>query len=102
MICHASGEYSKPVVPGFYLYYIMMQDKESRDYTPPLGDLEAFENEWMEVEVQHPDLVKPVDPIDVGVPVFLRETIDLGEDFFDGSLYKQTHLEIDINNRLGS
>ncbi|XP_039435654.1 GATOR complex protein Iml1 isoform X2 [Culex pipiens pallens] len=99
MICHASGEYSKPVVPGFYLYYIMMQDKESRDYTPPLGDLEAFENEWMEVEVQHPDLVKPVDPIDVGVPVFLRETIDLGEDFFDGSLYKQTHLEIDINNR---
>ncbi|XP_055607436.1 GATOR complex protein Iml1 isoform X1 [Uranotaenia lowii] len=99
MICHASGEFSKPVVAGFYLYYIMMQDKESREYTPPLGDLEAFENEWMEVAMQLPEFVRPIDPIDVGVPAFLRETIDFGEEFFDGSLYKQTHLDIDTNNK---
>ncbi|XP_029721962.2 GATOR complex protein Iml1 isoform X2 [Aedes albopictus] len=99
MICHASGEYSKPVIPGFYLYYIMQQNKESRDYLPPLGDLEAFENEWMEVEVQHPDLQKPIDPIDVGVPPFLRETIDFNEEFVDQPLYKQTHLDIDVNNK---
>ncbi|XP_058462915.1 GATOR complex protein Iml1 isoform X2 [Malaya genurostris] len=99
MICHASGDAEKPVIPGFCLYYIMMQDKESRDYTPPLGDLEAFENEWMEVELQHPDLQKPVDPIDVDVPAFLRETIDLNEEFVNVPLYKQTHLDIDVNNK---
>ncbi|EAT34884.1 AAEL012917-PA, partial [Aedes aegypti] len=99
MICHASGEYSKPVIPGFCLYYIMQQNKESRDYLPPLGDLEAFENEWMEVEVQHPDLQRPIDPIDVGVQPFLRETIDFNEEFVDRPLYKQTHLDIDVNNK---
>ncbi|XP_055630377.1 GATOR complex protein Iml1 isoform X2 [Toxorhynchites rutilus septentrionalis] len=99
MICHASGEFTKAVVPGFCLYYVMMQDKESLEYTPPLGDIEAFENEWMEVEMQHPDLQRPIDPVDVGVPLFLRETIDFNEEFVDGSLYKQTHLDIDINNK---
>ncbi|XP_058838167.1 GATOR complex protein Iml1 isoform X2 [Topomyia yanbarensis] len=99
MICHASGDSEKPVIPGFCLYYIMMQDKESRDYTPPLGDLEAFENEWMEVELQHPDLQKPIDPSDVDVPPFLRETVDLNEEFIDVPLYRQTHLDIDVNNK---
>lgn len=29
MICHASGDCSKPVVAGFFLYYIVIQDKIS-------------------------------------------------------------------------
>ncbi|XP_053687887.1 GATOR complex protein Iml1 isoform X1 [Sabethes cyaneus] len=99
MICHASGELKKPVIAGFYLYYIMMQDKESREYTPPLGDLDAFENEWMEVETELPDLQKPIDLADVDVPAFLRESIDLNEEFMDAPLYKQTHLDIDTNNK---
>lgn len=31
------------------------------------------------------------------VPVFLRETVEL--DFFNGSLYKQTHLEVDVSQK---
>lgn len=44
-----------PVLPGFYLYHIVQQ---VTDYAPPLGDLEAFENEWCEVEVPW-KLMKP-------------------------------------------
>uniref|UniRef100_A0A182NJK6 DEP domain-containing protein n=1 Tax=Anopheles dirus TaxID=7168 RepID=A0A182NJK6_9DIPT len=102
LICHASGDFNKPVVPGFCLYYIARQDKESQEYVPPLGDLAAFENEWMEVEIRHPDLTRPIDPHDRGVPAFLRETIDLLEEedgLVDGLLYKQTHLEIDVGSK---
>lgn len=30
MICHASGDFNKPVIPGFYLYYIAQQDKNAK------------------------------------------------------------------------
>ncbi|XP_058120820.1 GATOR complex protein Iml1 [Anopheles ziemanni] len=100
LICHASGDFNKPVVPGFCLYYIARQDKESPEYVPPLGDLAAFENEWMEVEIQHPDLTKPLDAHDRGLPAFLRESLDAeGQDLVDGLLYKQTHLEIDVSGK---
>ncbi|XP_053676014.1 GATOR complex protein Iml1 [Anopheles nili] len=102
LICHASGDFNKPVVPGFCLYYIARQEKESQEYIPPLGDLAAFENEWMEVEIRHPDLTKPVDAHDRGVPTFLRDSIDLVDEeagLVDGLLYKQTHLEIDIGGK---
>ncbi|XP_052897957.1 GATOR complex protein Iml1 [Anopheles moucheti] len=98
LICHASGDFNKPVVAGFCLYYIVRQEKESPEYVPPLGDLSAFENEWMEVEIRHPDLTRPVDPHDRGVPTFLCESIDR-QDEEDGLLYKQTHLEIDISSK---
>uniref|UniRef100_A0A182MHG8 DEPDC5 C-terminal domain-containing protein n=1 Tax=Anopheles culicifacies TaxID=139723 RepID=A0A182MHG8_9DIPT len=98
LICHASGDFNKPVVAGFCLYYIVRQEKESPEYVPPLGDLAAFENEWMEVEIRHPDLTRPVDPHDRGVPTFLRDSID-HQDEEDGLLYKQTHLEIDVGSK---
>ncbi|XP_043495453.1 GATOR complex protein Iml1 isoform X2 [Polistes fuscatus] len=56
LICHASGDFSKPFILGFYLYHIV-QDKENQkaaDYSPPLGDLQSFENEWVEVEMKAP------------------------------------------------
>nr|XP_040227207.2 GATOR complex protein Iml1 isoform X3 [Anopheles coluzzii] len=101
LICHASGDFNKPVLPGFCLYYIVRQDRDSPEYVPPLGDLAAFENEWMEVEIRHPDLTRPVDPHDRGVPTFLRESIARpDEDDDDGQLlYKQTHLEIDVGSK---
>ncbi|XP_035917086.1 GATOR complex protein Iml1 isoform X3 [Anopheles stephensi] len=100
LICHASGDFNKLVVPGFCLYYIVRQEKESPEYVPPLGDLAAFENEWMEVGIRHPDLTRPVEPHDRGVPTFLRESLDgLEEEDDDGSLYKQTHLEIDVGSK---
>ncbi|XP_043673344.1 GATOR complex protein Iml1 isoform X9 [Vespula pensylvanica] len=73
LICHASGDFSKPFILGFYLYHIV-QDKENQkaaDYSPPLGDLQSFENEWVEVEMKAPK----------------------------GPPYKHTHLDIDINNK---
>lgn len=59
MICHASGDCSKPLRPGFFLYFICHPDSRTPDYTPPLGDLETFENEWMEVEIEMPPSTMP-------------------------------------------
>lgn len=75
MICHASGDWHKPIIPGFYLYYIAQQDKSSKDYTEPLNDLRAFENEWMEIEVLSCDYLwfkDGSDNIEISVPNFLR------------------------------
>ncbi|XP_026329344.1 GATOR complex protein DEPDC5 isoform X2 [Hyposmocoma kahamanoa] len=120
MICHASGDTSKRFVVGYYMYHILPQknSKELTDYVKPLGDLQSFENEWMEVEVLGPrsPLVsaeikaRAIDisgssPVtdDTGVPAFLCDNIDpnymeLGSDS-DLPLYKNTHLDIDVSNK---
>ncbi|GAB0089616.1 GATOR complex protein Iml1 [Sergentomyia squamirostris] len=95
MICHASGDFSKPILVGFVLYFIMKQEK---DAVAPLGNLKSFENEWMEVEVVTPEMkLVSVHPHEVNVPEFLRESI--GSVFSEAPLYKQSHLEIDINQK---
>lgn len=30
LICHASGDFSKPVIAGFYLYFIAQQNKNAK------------------------------------------------------------------------
>ncbi|XP_053623506.1 GATOR complex protein Iml1 isoform X2 [Plodia interpunctella] len=120
MICHASGDTTKRYVVGYYMYHILPQkkDKELTDYVKPLGDLQSFENEWMEVEVLGPrsplisnDTASGAIDIsgccplsdDVGVPAFLCDNIEpnymhlpSGSDL---PLYKNTHLDIDVNNK---
>lgn len=90
MICHASGDLGKPIVPGYFLYYIVIQDKKSKDYAKPLCDLEAFENEWMEIELK-PELI--FNQKETSVSRFLHESVEMN--FLDGPVYKQLHLEID-------
>lgn len=90
MICHASGEISKPIVSGYFLYYIVSQDTKSKDYAKPLGDLEAFENEWMEIELKHDHVPNTKE---AKVPRFLHDSVEMH--FLDGPVYKQLHLEID-------
>ncbi|XP_045519612.1 GATOR complex protein Iml1 isoform X2 [Pieris brassicae] len=119
MICHASGDTLKRYVVGYYMYHILPQkkDKEMPDYVKPLGDLQSFENEWMEVEVLGPRSpilrtesntgaidISGSSPVidDSGIPAFLCDHIDpnymqLGND--DMPLYKNTHLDIDVNNK---
>ncbi|XP_032513466.1 GATOR complex protein Iml1 isoform X2 [Danaus plexippus] len=119
MICHASGDTLKRYVVGYYMYHILPQkkDKELSDYVKPLGDLQSFENEWMEVEVLGPRSplqttetssraidISGTSPVtdDSGMPAFLCDNIDpnymqLGSD--DMPLYKNTHLDIDVNNK---
>ncbi|EFN87095.1 DEP domain-containing protein 5 [Harpegnathos saltator] len=122
LICHASGDFSKPFVLGFYLYHIVHDKENQKDYSAPLGDLESFENEWVEVEMRPPKgwcepaspttlptmsspiTISSCDAIDESnVPPFLRDNIDLTESMDDKSwtvpLYKHTHLDIDINNK---
>lgn len=94
MICHASGDLSKPIVPGYFLYYIMIQDKKLKDYVKPLCDLEAFENEWMEIELK---LERILDPREASVPYFLHENVEMN--FLEGPVYKQLHLEIDPSQK---
>ncbi|KAJ6644516.1 GATOR complex protein Iml1 [Pseudolycoriella hygida] len=98
MICHASGK-AKAITPGFFLYYVVSQDKKSPDYMPPINDLETFENEWMEVEINSPDnpYDTTVDNTESGVPKFLRENVDVN--FFDGPIYKHAYLDIDISQK---
>ncbi|KAG4066905.1 hypothetical protein HA402_009007 [Bradysia odoriphaga] len=99
MICHASGDKTKIVTPGFYMYYIVLQDKKSPEYIPPIYDIESFENEWMEVEINNPEnpYDTTVDNTESGVPKFLRENVDVN--FFDGPIYKQAHLDIDVTQK---
>lgn len=124
LICHASGDFSKPFILGFYLYHIV-QDKENQkaaDYSPPLGDLQSFENEWVEVEMRAPKgWCEPTSPVtfptmsspisipssdtidETNVPSFLRDDLDLMEPIDDRDWtvppYKHTHLDIDLNNK---
>lgn len=69
------------------------------DYSAPLGDLESFENEWVEVEMRPPKgwceptspttLSSPVSSCDAidesNVPPFLRDNIDSTESMDDKS-----------------
>jgi len=120
LICHASGDFSQPFVLGFYLYHIV-QDKENQkgkcdriinvsqfncifyiiaaDYSAPLGNLQSFENEWVEIEmrpskgwceptssttVSTVSTIPSCDTIDESnVPSFLRDDIDLTESMDD-------------------
>ncbi|XP_055914582.1 GATOR complex protein Iml1 isoform X2 [Eupeodes corollae] len=105
MICHASGDWNKPVVPGFYLYYIGIQDK--KDFIPPLNDLCAFENEWVEVEIQGyksslSSNELAAQEVQNKIPNFLRNTpppqtwCNIQR---QRNIYKHSHLEIDVNNK---
>ncbi|XP_017880904.1 GATOR complex protein DEPDC5 isoform X5 [Ceratina calcarata] len=121
LICHASGDFSKPFILGFYLYHIV-QDKENQragDYYSPLGDLQSFENEWVEVEIKapkgwceptspasFPPITNPITILnnetvdESNVPSFLRDDlIALDSAECQVPPYKHTHLDIDINNR---
>ncbi|OAD60256.1 DEP domain-containing protein 5 [Eufriesea mexicana] len=124
LICHASGDFSKPFILGFYLYHIV-QDKENQragDYFSPLGDLQSFENEWVEVEIKAPKgwcepsssvsfppisspmTIPSCDAVDESnVASFLKDDLDISDTVDDRewqvSPYKHTHLDIDINNR---
>lgn len=74
------------------------------DYSAPLGDLESFENEWVEVEMRSPkEWCEPASPTTLStmsspitisscddidesnVPPFLRDNIDLTESMDDKS-----------------
>ncbi|XP_011300868.1 DEP domain-containing protein 5 isoform X8 [Fopius arisanus] len=122
LICHASGDFSKPFILGFYLYHIV-QDKEGQkalDYSPPLGDLQSFENEWVEIEMNPPTgwcspsnpgitLSTVSSPIPIAcntidesnIPTFLRDELDpeLDDKDWRGPPYKHTHLDIDLNSK---
>ncbi|XP_070501407.1 GATOR complex protein Iml1 isoform X4 [Chironomus tepperi] len=108
LICHASGDIKMPIVPGFYLYYIVKQDISSSDYKPPLGDHEAFSFEWMEVEIPMAYITPPIKvtqtpttetttPTENDVPSFLKEEIERKN--LDGKLYRHSHLEIDLSQK---
>ncbi|CRL03427.1 CLUMA_CG016236, isoform B [Clunio marinus] len=107
LICHASGDFTTPIIAGFYLYYIVNQDPDSPDFRKPLGDREAFENEWMEVEIPlkyvitNPSsaLSSPSERIltEVDVPSFLRD--EYNQRNIDGRLYRQSHLEVDLSSK---
>lgn len=130
LICHASGDFSKPFILGFYLYHIVQEpNQKSSDYSPPLGDLQSFENEWVEIEMKAPKnwcnptnsnsssssnstaslstISSPIpittcDTIDESnIPAFLRDELDLNgiDDKDYQGDYKHTHLDIDLNSK---
>ncbi|XP_075160059.1 GATOR complex protein Iml1 isoform X3 [Haematobia irritans] len=102
MICHASGDFNKPIIPGFYLYYIAQQDKNSKDYSPPLNDLSAFENEWMEIELLGCSNLWLDEPSLPRIPNFLKD-VPSPQSWTDccknKKIYRHSHLEIDVNQK---
>jgi hypothetical protein len=53
---------------------------EDADYQPPSGDLQSFENEWVEVEVTHPNKWRKLSEANntSQIPRFLATTVDEG------------------------
>ncbi|XP_050310253.1 GATOR complex protein Iml1 isoform X3 [Anthonomus grandis grandis] len=136
LIRHASGDPNKPFIYGFFLFYIVpdrcekgtnekwpdrilnLMILDDKDWFQPIGDLERFENEFLEVEIK-PALkwglstgtdVNNV-PIqgfptvseekEAGVPHFLCDNIDsdYADIDSDGVIYKKTRLETDVMNK---
>ncbi|XP_023323795.1 GATOR complex protein DEPDC5 [Eurytemora carolleeae] len=50
-ICHASGHPSHPFIHGFYLYFFNTKEKDGGSIYN--GDWEAFQADWMEVELDY-------------------------------------------------
>ncbi|CAH1099750.1 unnamed protein product [Psylliodes chrysocephalus] len=111
LIRHASGEPNRPFIYGFYLFYIISNDKDDRDAFQPNGDIQFFENEWMEVEVKLPlnwgleaapsttlQVPNSFSDQEHGVPHFLCDVIDTeySECDIDGPIYKRMRLETDV------
>lgn len=88
MICHASGDFTKPILQGYYLYYIVIHDKKSKEYHKPAYDSDTFENEWMEVELKCHD-----EQNENEIPKFLQDSVEITH--LVGPIYKQMYLEID-------
>lgn len=78
----------RQITRNLFLYIIL---PELSDYVKPLGDLQSFENEWMEVEVLGPRSplqttetssraidISGTSPVtdDSGMPAFLCDNID--------------------------
>ncbi|PSN43947.1 DEP domain-containing protein 5 [Blattella germanica] len=94
---------------------VELMEVEGESILQPLGDLQSFENEWLEVEVNHPTNWKqsgPTSPnseMSVAVPTIpkflcspLEEIcLEAGETEREWTvpLYKHTHLEIDVNGK---
>uniref|UniRef100_A0A1Y1KCF9 DEP domain-containing protein n=3 Tax=Photinus pyralis TaxID=7054 RepID=A0A1Y1KCF9_PHOPY len=113
LICHGSGDWSKQFVFGFFLFYIVNNGKDADP--SPIGDLQSFENDWLEVEMRPPlnwgrtvsDNAVNVPNVykkdEVGVPHFLCDDIDTnylrGEVDNDCPAYKHMHVDIDVANK---
>ncbi|XP_017028723.1 GATOR complex protein Iml1 isoform X5 [Drosophila kikkawai] len=100
MICHASGDWKRAVVPGFVFYYVVQQDKNAKDYAPPLGDYSAFVNEWLEIEFQGCSFLWHDEVVATPVPNFLRDK-PAPQSWTESCkrVYRQSHLEIDVNQK---
>ncbi|XP_032596837.1 GATOR complex protein Iml1 isoform X4 [Drosophila grimshawi] len=102
MICHASGDWNQPVVPGFVFYYVVQQDKNAKDYAPPLNEYSAFVNEWLEIELQGCGFLWHDEPAPTKVPNFLRDTPapqSWTEYCMNKRVCRKSHLEIDVNQK---
>ncbi|KAK9687602.1 Vacuolar membrane-associated protein Iml1 [Popillia japonica] len=109
LICHASGDITKPFVQGFFLYYIVYQNDKER--IQQCCDLTAFQNDWMEVEVKEPlncsTSTSPSVPNNAntdpeeGVPHFLRDEINPYSqvDEFSESTFRRMLFDIDSTNK---
>ncbi|XP_067132327.1 GATOR complex protein Iml1 isoform X2 [Centruroides vittatus] len=98
LICHASGESRLEFFHGFYLYYIVPQEKDI-DIECQAGDLEMFQKEWLEVEllpIKHPS------DSETGVNWSLNSDIDNTYELSDGESrlqLKNTNIDIDVSKK---
>ncbi|KAG5888099.1 hypothetical protein JTB14_021899 [Gonioctena quinquepunctata] len=113
LIRHASGDPKKQFLYGFFLFYIVSNDKEDKEAFQPSSDVQIFQNDWMEVEVKPPlnwGLTTPSTSLQVpnsfsdrdqGIPHFLCEDIDAeyADCDLDGPMYQRMRLETDVFSR---
>ncbi|CAG9857512.1 unnamed protein product [Phyllotreta striolata] len=113
-IRHASGDPNIPFRYGSYLFYVIFPDRDDKEGYQPTGDVQMFENDWMEVEIKSPlnwglesnvpstlQVPNSTQERERGVPHFLCDVIDpeYSECDTDGPMYKRMRLETDVNGK---
>uniref|UniRef100_A0A2R5L6X3 DEP domain-containing protein n=1 Tax=Ornithodoros turicata TaxID=34597 RepID=A0A2R5L6X3_9ACAR len=87
-LCHASGVTEHPFVNGFYIYYL--PDKNAKGGQTEDADLDAYRNEWFEVELlpQNEDSFSGSSEFEV-----------LDNDIKENLTFRSVNIDIDVSGR---
>ncbi|XP_050536568.1 GATOR complex protein Iml1 isoform X2 [Daktulosphaira vitifoliae] len=99
LICHASGNYEHPFIDGFYMYYIPLSESPTEKSPFPQHEFQAFENEWVEVEVKPPILYPENTAFLVDNLMPIEENNINHDSRWKVPWYKEAHLEMDVNSK---
>ncbi|CAN7986898.1 unnamed protein product [Ixodes hexagonus] len=88
-ICHASGKTDHPFINGFYIYYLTDKTVKGTCVEPDDVDLDAYQHEWIEVELL-PQLPQNEESFC---------NMDVESDLRKRLLFRRVNIDIDVGGR---